>query len=201
MPESPPVIGVYMGRFCPFQKGHGLVTQRMVEDHGIDRSLIVVGSQNAFRWPDVPFSFPERVNFIRKSLRSDIANAIEIIGMDDSNPQDPTKWDLPVWWEKLKTLQNERGATLEFYGGHADDLKYHEQGGFRTKVAVNRETAGMGITATRVRRLMEAVMLARAHGHIDTYDTMKQLTQIMHPQVIEEVLYVFARNAHTLLTQ
>lgn len=187
-------IGVQMGRFCPYTQGHALITQQLYQDCG-DRSLLIVGSQNAFRWPDVPFTATQRIDLIRKS----IGYPIEICGLDDSNPHDKRAWDLEKWWASLRQLEVQKGGSFVFYGGSEDDLKYHKQGGFKTHVAVDRLTEGRGIAATEIRNLLGTVLHARAaKNELREIEAITQLSNVLSINAIKPAIEYFDANVRQL---
>ncbi len=180
-------IGVQMGRFCPYTQGHALITAQLYRDFG-SKSLLIVGSKNAFRWPDVPFTAEQRIDLIRRS----ISYPIEICGLDDSNPHDKTAWDLQKWWASLRQLEEQKHASFVFYGGSEEDLQYHREGGFKTHVAVDRVIEGQNIAATEIRQLLGIVIHAQMTRNDARYDdAMNKLKAVMPHHAIESAIDYF----------
>ena len=59
-------IGIYVGRFCPIHKGHEAVVNKMIEECGVENSLIIIGSvarKPTFR---VLFPYSQRKKWIKE---------------------------------------------------------------------------------------------------------------------------------------
>lgn len=143
---------VYLGRFCPFHKGHQEQLQRIIDECGIDNVLVIVGSSTSIN-KRTPYSFESR-----KMMIQTIFPEVEVIGLPDSNPEkevfDGTTND--KWLESLKKLEMSRGEKYTFYGGSEVDLLVLSQR-FETKQLVDRFEAGSCISGTAIREALASV--------------------------------------------
>lgn len=82
-------IGVFIGRFQPFHLGHAFVIQQALAH--VDVLIVLIGSANRARSQVNPFTFEERMDFIRREYRQEIAEGRLIIApLDDQDNND--KW-------------------------------------------------------------------------------------------------------------
>ena len=104
-------IGLYIGRFQPFHKGHEKVVRTALAQ--CDKLIIAVGSSQACRTKKNPFSYGERRIIIRRSLGRD--NRVIIVPIPD-RPEysDDGSWGQYV----LDCVEKECGLrpTINFEG-------------------------------------------------------------------------------------
>lgn len=82
-------IGVFIGRFQPFHLGHAFVIQQALAH--VDVLIVLIGSANRARSQVNPFTFEERMDFIRREYRQEIAEGRLIIApLKDQDNND--KW-------------------------------------------------------------------------------------------------------------
>ena len=74
-------IGLYMGRFQPFHRGHMYVLRNALED--CDHLIVAIGSAQASNTIKNPFSYQERVDMIVKCLSDEDLFRITFVGIDD----------------------------------------------------------------------------------------------------------------------
>lgn len=156
-------IGVQLGRFAPYHLGHQIVTNEIIERHGKDRTLIMVGSATSFN-ERTPFTFEERRDLIRKVVGPEI----EIIPLPDINPGRPVPYEdtFPAWRASIKAIEEARGVNFKFYGGAAEDLSAFGNE-FETEVVIDRKNKGKDISATKIRELLRARCFEALKGLID----------------------------------
>lgn len=132
---------VFLGRFSPLHLGHQKIIDKMISLYGIENCLLLIGSSNVIN-ERTPYSFS-----FRKKLIKTIYPKINILPLIDVN-------DDHLWLDIVKKLETKLKTEFIFLGGSDRDLK-QRWSKFKTKVLVNRDTEGMGISATEVRNLLE----------------------------------------------
>lgn len=84
-------VGLYIGRFQPFHKGHAYMARAALEQ--CDRLVIAIGSAQEERTEQNPFNIYERIAFIIDSLNSNELDRIIIIPIRDrENREDNSSW-------------------------------------------------------------------------------------------------------------
>jgi nicotinamide mononucleotide adenylyltransferase len=144
-----PTLAVQLGRFAPYHLGHQMVTEAMIERHGIEHCLIIVGSSNVLN-DRTPYTFEQRKQFIQS-----IFPYIQVISMPDINP-DLRQFEvktLDSWLHKIEEMETGLDVRFKFYGGSKEDMRYLSKV-FETEVIVDRKTIGRDITATKVREAL-----------------------------------------------
>lgn len=135
-------LAVYVGRFNPFHNGHAAVVREMVDTHGVENCLLIVGSSNAGFSLRHFFSYQERKQFIQKVFPN-----IRLVGLPDyGNDQE--------WLSALDDIL--RATSIDpkdvtFFGGCQEDIRFFLDDG-RTCTILNRFDGSMPkVSATEVR--------------------------------------------------
>lgn len=170
-------IGVQLGRFAPYHRGHEKLTQALIDRFGIENSLILAGSSNNFNWEKTPFTYEQRAEMIRAVFPN-----IKIEPLPDSQPQlatpDLAESSLDRWLKQIHDLQKEMRAKFVFVSASKSDIHFLEPH-FETEILIDRN--GDGISATDVReQLITENRLA--------------LKEILHPEVTELALQFLEEN-------
>ncbi len=139
-------VGIFVGRLCPIHVGHMETINKMIEDVGIENSLIVLGSVGqkvSFR---VLFSYSQRKSWIRTLY----GQKIRIVGVPDFPNDDKS------WMEVVHDAINSSFAHIEdveyvFYGGSTTDVEYFHNRGFN--IVINDRTK-MPVSATVIRDML-----------------------------------------------
>ena len=108
---------VYIGRFQPFHIAH-----KKIIDHAnslAEKVLVIVGSSKTSRSVKNPFTFKERVNFIRKSTH--VLN-LQIRGVPDF-PYDDASWIQAV--EQIVTSEVREKSRIAIIGMDKDESSYY----------------------------------------------------------------------------
>ncbi len=144
-------FGVQLGRFAPYTRGHEMVTQKIVDRYGPDRTVLLVGSTNSLSAEKTPFTFEQRRAMIRQRWAD-----LDIFPQPDQR----VEGELPVegagfrrWIEQLKELECHLRARFRFFCGSLADLHFLEPH-FPVEVLVDRHEEGRGISATMVREAL-----------------------------------------------
>lgn len=139
--------GVYIGRFQPLHLGHEYVISEMIKNHGIDNSLIMIGTPDNRINPNKNiFSFGERYKMIKNSF-PEFNNIIALA--DVFNNKD---WALQI--KTILTLwkpKNEESNFIFYYGSDNDIKSFYTGYNFTLK-NMNRENfAFSNISGTLIR--------------------------------------------------
>jgi len=73
-------IGIFVGRCQPLHLGHKQIIDKMIEDCGIENSLVILGSTNEHNTANNPFTFEQRIEMIKK-----VWPDILVTGIDDED--------------------------------------------------------------------------------------------------------------------
>ncbi len=170
------VVGVQLGRFAPYHRGHQLITEQVIRRHGVENTLIIVGSSNSLN-ERTPFTYEQRKALIQK-----VYPEIQVVPLEDINPALAlhSESTIPLWLEQIRRIQAEIGVIFKFYGGCEHDLRFFHDD-FDSEVVVDRETAGEGISATQVRELLRQ----------KAYDALKK---VMDERVIADAIAYYHEN-------
>jgi nicotinamide mononucleotide adenylyltransferase len=158
--------GVLLGRFSPFHKGHQAEVEYMIEEHGIEKCLVMIGSSDSYNYR-TPFTYEQRMTIIKavypeiKIIPLPDIKAKQIFFDGSTNQQ---------WLASIKEIEKEMGVKFIFYGGSKEDLSVLSEA-FETKIAVNRRKGHQEISATNVRRALD--------NHDD-----ESLSRLLDPKVI-----------------
>ncbi|HCQ31463.1 TPA: hypothetical protein DIU27_03730 [Candidatus Collierbacteria bacterium] len=176
-------IGVLLGRFSPFHKGHQAQVDLMIKERGLENCMIIVGSADSYNHR-TPFSYEQRREIIKQ-----IYPEIRIVPLPDINPElvyfDGSTNDR--WLAEIKKLENSMAVRFVFYGGSKEDLAILATK-FRTKIAVSRYGDPMIRSATEVRKALEN----------DEYENLKQL---LYPRTIPTIIKYYDKFKKTQLDQ
>ncbi len=167
-----PILAVQLGRFAPYHLGHQMVTEAMIQRHGIENCLIIIGSSNVLN-DRTPFTFEQRKYFIQNIFQD-----IKIISIPDINPE-VNQFEiktLDTWLNEIEKLETKLEARFKFYGGSQEDLRYLSKV-FETEVIVDRKSKGKNISATKVR---EAIIKK----------DIGSLINFVNPKIIHELVNI-----------
>lgn len=128
---------VFLGRFAPFHLGHKMVVDYIISRFGIENCLLLIGSSNKID-SRTPYSFTKRRNIIKRFYP-----LLEILALPDVEND-------KKWLASLKNLERKTHDKFIFYGGSKKDLSVLSTT-FETHIAINRNTKGLGISATKIR--------------------------------------------------
>lgn len=175
------VLATHLGRFAPYHLGHEKVTGAMIERHGVENCLVIVGSSNKF---DIrtPFTFEQR----RKLIQS-VFPDIQIIDLPDIEESklhfQPNTLD--QWIKQVFELQSRLSRRLKFYTGSAEDVSYLTPH-FETEVLVDRTIPENGSSATEVRQaLLE--------------DNNETLLRLVNPKLVDQTRDFFRENIFKII--
>lgn len=179
--DSQKVVGVQIGRFAPYHWGHQLVTERMLANHGVENSLIMIGSSNVFNIR-TPFTFEQRKALIQKVL----GEKVRIMPLPDVNSEllVHAESTVPMWLESIRKVEREMGVKFRFYGGSEQDVRFFER---EERDFINRETVGKGVNASDIRK----------HLLAENYEALKGLVD---ERIVADVIRYFRENLEKLLT-
>ena len=83
-------VGLFVGRFQPFHRGHESIVRKMLEE--CDKVIIAIGSAQAASTESNPFRYDYRRSMIQKVF-PEYFNRIIILGITDrTNPCDDESW-------------------------------------------------------------------------------------------------------------
>ncbi len=170
-------VGVQLGRFAPYHNGHEMVTEEVLKRFGAERTLIMIGSSNAFN-ERTPFTFEQRRELIKKV----VPEAVRVVALPDIDASKlmHSESTVPAWLDQIQSIQDQMGVEFVFCGGSAEDLRFFP-GRFESQAVIDRETTGRGISATQVRELLRA----RA------FDELKE---VMDERVVEDAVRFYHEN-------
>lgn len=140
------MIAVLVGRFSPLHLGHQMVIDYMINNHGVENCLVLVGSSNSIS-KRTPYTYEERSKMIHA-----LYPKLKVRPLPDVEPEleyfdDNTN---EAWLSIVEDIIRKFGDEFVFYGGSLKDLEVLSQR-FNVKVAVDRNTDGKGISATKIR--------------------------------------------------
>ncbi len=174
------IIGVLLGRFAPFHLGHQKITRLIIDKHGMENTLLIIGSSNALT-ARTPYTFEQRKNLIQK-----IYPELNIIPLEDINPhlnQFHVK-TLDSWLLQLEDLEQKLNAKFKFYGGSHQDLWYLHKV-FEVEVLIHRDNEGENINSTKIRKLLEL----EEHDYLEKY---------VDKEIVNDLIEVHRNNLHRL---
>src|SRR3989339_1341083 len=106
-------VGVLLGRFSPFYKGHQAQADSMIRERGLENCLIIIGSSDSYNYR-TPFSYEQRREIIKQ-----IYPGMTIIPLPDINPElvyfDGSTND--QWLAEIEKLEKSMSVRFIFYGG------------------------------------------------------------------------------------
>jgi nicotinic acid mononucleotide adenylyltransferase len=139
-------LGVYIGRFSPLHLGHEFVINKMLKEHGIARSIVLIGSCNSQICERTPFTYLDRRAFI-KTIYPDLY----IAGIPDYNTDD--EWS--QYLADLLFLRTVRMDEVTFYTGIENDIICLIKDGFSYDVMNRFDGSTPLISATQVRQALK----------------------------------------------
>lgn len=141
------MIAVLVGRFSPLHIGHQMIIDYMIRNHGIGKCLILIGSSNSIS-DRTPYTYKERLKMIYI-----LYPKIKVLPLPDVEPELEyfNDYTNEIWLDNVKEIEKQSGDEFIFYGGSNEDLNILSQK-FKTKVAIDRDCEGRGISATKIRQ-------------------------------------------------
>ncbi len=116
---------VYVGRLNPIHKGHMRTIELMLSWHGMDNSVVLIGSSNAPFSLHNPFTYAEREDWLHL-----LFPGIRSVGIPDY-PGDDIQWLRHM--DQILQLGGIVPAAAIYYGGQPEDIQIYE--------SLDRETA------------------------------------------------------------
>lgn len=171
---------VQLGRYAPPHGGHERTIRKMLDRHGNNGSLVMIGSSTNFD-RRTPFTFEQRRGLIQR-----IFPDIQIVGLPDIERTGLYHLEstVPLWLAQLKTVERQMNTKFRFYGGSQADMQFFD-GVFDYEVIVDRQGEGEGITATDVRALLQD-------------GNREALQAVMNELIIDETIALFRQNMQKL---
>lgn len=157
-------VGIFLGRFCPLHLGHMKIIQKMIDNHGLDNCMVLIGSCNSFSI-SVPFSYSDRRRWILRLFKG-----LKVIGIPDVSSDNE-------WLTLLDDyIRVGFGKEVEpvFYGGSIKDVEFYYTHGNKKVEIVDRHE--LELSATNVRRLM---LLG------------EKIDSVVDPRIAKEVVEIF----------
>ncbi|MBI3633974.1 MAG: hypothetical protein HY226_06845 [Candidatus Vogelbacteria bacterium] len=136
--------GVYVGRLCPVHLGHEKIMDEMVGNHGIERSLLMLGGANETLSYRHLFNYSERKGLVLKLPKYE---GLTVLPLPDM-PTDP-EW-LEVLDDMLKSAKIDPMRAV-FYGGCEEDIDFFIKAKRRTKIVNRFDGSSPKVSATEVR--------------------------------------------------
>lgn len=134
-------IGLFVGRFQPFHRGHLLVLQGMVK---MCRKIYIVVGGSSTQDKDNPFTFAERKEMIQRALQEE-----DIIPLFDVEFETVADQEGDEEWIK-EVLEKTPGAEKVWTGNEQVEKCFAGKG-----IEIQKIKEVPGISATEVRRLMK----------------------------------------------
>lgn len=135
-------FGVFVGRFCPLHLGHEAVVEKMIDECGDARSLLVIGSANAGCSLRHFFSYEERRFLLRLLFPS-----LKIVGLPDYATD--AEWLLAL--DDLLHAANVSPDEVVFYGGCEEDIEFFRAANRQIAILNRFDGSTPKISATEVR--------------------------------------------------
>lgn len=114
-------LGVFIGRFQPFHKGHEKVIDYALSQ--VKTLLILCGSSEEIRTTKNPFLFYERKNFIKSSLVN-YKNNIYIMPLKDY-PNNDLLWKKDVYTKVLSYANSLNKKNIYLIGHRKDETSFY----------------------------------------------------------------------------
>ncbi len=189
--ESYPEVGVQLNRACPYHKYHEFLTQKIAEKHGIENTLILIGSSNNVNPERSPYTFAQRYEMIRQRWSGVLILPLPDQDKTTSGPKlNGNRFD--AWIQNLKKLEQRLKVRFHFYGGSEADVGYL-RGHFPADVLIDRETIGNGVSATQLREAL--------HLEIDQNKPQPILEENIPPHVLLLAREYLRQNFRTIFNQ
>lgn len=134
--------GVFVGRFCPIHAGHEVVIGNMIEECGVDNSIIIIGSSNSLISLRHFFSYDERRRFLLTLFPN-----VRVVGLPDYSTDD--EWILALD-DILRAVRFNSKNTI-FFGGCEEDIGFFLKARRKTFIVNRFNGTTPKISATEVR--------------------------------------------------
>ncbi|MDD5165044.1 MAG: adenylyltransferase/cytidyltransferase family protein [Candidatus Pacebacteria bacterium] len=145
---------IYVGRFNPFHNGHHAVVSKMLDLHGKENCLMIIGSSNAPFSLRHFFSYNERKQFIQKVFPD-----IKLVGLPDYHND-------KEWLAALDDILKVGGINpteVTFFGGCQEDIRFFLEDGRDCTILNRFDGTSLKTSATEVR---DALIAGRPLDHL-----------------------------------
>ena len=135
-------FGVFVGRFCPLHAGHEIVIHKLIEQYGVNNSLVIIGSSNHPLTIKYFFTYAERRSFIKTVFPS-----VRLVGLPDY----PTDAEWMDALDDLVILAGSDPKTVEFFGGCREEVEFFTEAKRKVKIYNRFDGTTIDVSATKVR--------------------------------------------------
>lgn len=113
-------VGVYVGRFQPFHKGHASIVNQIIQEN--DLTIVVIGSSHQSRSPKNPWNFDERKTIISNHLKNNGSKLFHVVGIRDFI--DDNDWEVEL--QRIIRNHTEEKDIITIYNSSKDaSYAYH----------------------------------------------------------------------------
>ena len=158
---------VFVGRFNPIHNGHEAIIRGMIEKHGLESCLLVIGSSNAPASLRHFFSYHERKQFIQK-----VFPGLRLVGLPDYRNDE--EWLAAL--DDILRLAGMEPAGTTFFGGCQEDIRFFLDDGRECTILNRFDGSAPKTSATEVR---DALIAGRP------------LDGLVHASILEEMQNLF----------
>lgn len=149
------LLGVYIGRCCPPHIGHARIIESMLQEHGVDKSLVMIGSSSS------PISYRNLFTLgDRQMMLKMLFPTLNTTGIPDHESDEG--WFGDVWstincWrhmrddERVPDIQRVDAKQVMFYAGCEEDVLFLVDRGYQVKILNRFDGSGPTVSATEVR--------------------------------------------------
>lgn len=138
-------LGLFIGRFQPFHRGHESIIRKMLDD--CEKVLIVIGSAQEVGTRQNPFSYEYRRLMIQKVF-PEYFNKIIIYGVTDrKDPSEDSSWGDYL----INTIYNNTGLMPDVIYQGIEDKHDHWFDSFNIDI-VNIDRTLLDVSATKIRK-------------------------------------------------
>jgi len=135
-------LGVFVGRMNPIHNGHVAVIREMVNRHGVENSLVIVGSSNA------PFSLRHFFTYHeRKELIKKIFPEMRLVGLPDYH--NDKEWLAAL--DDVLRVADPSLSEVTFFGGCEEDVRFFLEAGRDCTILNRFDGTTPKVSATEVR--------------------------------------------------
>lgn len=136
--------GVFVGRLCPVHSGHERTMDEMIVNHGIKRSLLMLGGANEALSYRHLFSYSERKGLVYRLPKYE---GLTVVALPDM-PTD-AEW-LEVLDDTLRSSKIDPSRAV-FYGGCEEDIDFFVKANRHTWIVNRFDGSSPKVSATEVR--------------------------------------------------
>ena len=136
--------GICIWRFNPIHIGHERLINKMLDNHGYQKSLLIIWSSNTKNSLRHFFKYTERKKFIL-----DLFPDLKIVGLPDY--ENDYEWLIAL--KDIIKISFSNISNVTFYGWSSNDI-YYLDNGFDVEIVDRFETGFKKISSTKVRDLL-----------------------------------------------